>query len=162
MDIYCLAWLMAKPTSTSTSTSTNINFEISQEICSNMQCWIPIHVHNAFIVNKRTLCSFHKISVNKTSPDRNSPANNKTGTGPYLVQGLSKLPGTFHWSRKSDQEWTFDCSGPVNGKEFAKLSQVGKCSCTWTELVLLSVLCQPPTQNWFIIIAFLYFAAVFS
>ena len=43
-----------------------------------------------------------------------SPAY-ETGMGAYLVPGLSKVLGIFHWSR--DQEWEFYCGGPVNGNE---------------------------------------------
>ena len=49
-----------------------------------------------------------------------SPAY-ETGMGPYLVPGLSKVPGTFQWSHKRDQEWDFYCSGPVNGNETGNL-----------------------------------------
>ena len=42
---------------------------------------------------------------------------NETRTGPYLVLGLIKVPGNFHWSRKWDQEREFYCSGPINGNE---------------------------------------------
>ena len=45
-----------------------------------------------------------------------SPTN-ETGMGSYLIPGLSKVPGIFHWSRKWDQEREFYFSGPLNGKE---------------------------------------------